>query len=119
MRNLSPSVFVVWQEDGGPDHRKTRRRRDTELHRPTDGGEGFRRDGAASHRRHVATSQRLYHAKQDAFTNNATDLAAYGFRQGGQWVTVVAADATTYCMQAPGGTDTFKMTQDSGRPGIR
>lgn len=66
--------------------------------------------------RTAATSQRLYHAKQDAFTNNATDLAAYGFRQGGQWVTVVAADATTYCMQAPGGTDTFKMTQDSGTP---
>ena len=66
--------------------------------------------------RTAATSQDLYHAKQNAFAANATDLEAYGFRQGGQQVTVVAADASTYCMQAPGGTDTFKMTQDTGRP---
>jgi type IV pilus assembly protein PilA len=66
--------------------------------------------------RTAATSQQLYHAKQDAFAGNATDLEVYGFRQGGQWVTVVAADASTYCMQAPGGTSTFKMTQDIGRP---
>ena len=66
--------------------------------------------------RTAATSQDLYHAKQDAFAGNATELEAYGFRQGGQWVTVVAADAVTYCMQAPGGTDTFKMTQNTGRP---
>jgi prepilin-type N-terminal cleavage/methylation domain-containing protein len=66
--------------------------------------------------RTAATSQQLYHAKQDAFAGNATDLEVYGFRQGGQWVTVVAADASTYCMQAPGGTSTFKMTQDTGRP---
>jgi prepilin-type N-terminal cleavage/methylation domain-containing protein len=66
--------------------------------------------------RTAATSQDLYHAKQDAFAGNATALEAYGFRQGGQWVTVVAADAGTYCMQAPGGTDTFKMTQNTGRP---
>ena len=75
------------------------------------------RDSAAmAQLRTAATSQDLYHAKQDAFAGNATDLEAYGFRQGGQRVTVVAADASTYCMQAPGGTDTFKMTQDTGRP---
>jgi type IV pilus assembly protein PilA len=66
--------------------------------------------------RTAATSQDLYHAKQDAFAGNAADLEAYGFRQGGQQVTVVAADASTYCMQAPGGTDTFRMTEDTGRP---
>ena len=66
--------------------------------------------------RTAATSQDLYHAKQDAFAGNAIDLEAYGFRQGGQQVTVVAADASTYCMQAPGGTDTFRMTEDTGRP---
>ena len=66
--------------------------------------------------RTAATSQDLYRAKQDAFAGNATALEAYGFRQGGQWVTVVAADAGTYCMQAPGGTDIFKMTQNTGRP---
>jgi type IV pilus assembly protein PilA len=66
--------------------------------------------------RTAATSQDLYHAKQDVFAANATDLEAYGFRQGGQQVTVVAADASTYCMQAPGGTGTFKMTQDTGMP---
>jgi type II secretion system protein G len=66
--------------------------------------------------RAAATSQDLYHAKQDAFAANTTDLEAYGFRQGGQPVTVVAADAGSYCMQAPGGTDTFKMTENTGRP---
>ena len=30
--------------------------------------------------RTAATSQDLYHAKQDAFAGNATDLEAYGFR---------------------------------------
>lgn len=75
------------------------------------------RDSAAmAQLRTAATSQDLYHAKQNAFAANTTDLAAYGFRQGGQLVTVVAADASSYCMQAPGGTDTFKMTQDTGRP---
>lgn len=75
------------------------------------------RDSAAmAQLRTAATSQDLYHAKQSAFAANTTDLAAYGFRQGGQLVTVVAADASSYCMQAPGGTDTFKMTQDTGRP---
>jgi type IV pilus assembly protein PilA len=75
------------------------------------------RDSAAmAQLRTAATSQDLYHAKQDAFAANATALEAYGFRQGGQQVTVVAADASTYCMQAPGGTETFKMTQDTGKP---
>jgi len=75
------------------------------------------RDSAAmAQLRSAATSQDLYHAKLNAFAANTTDLEAYGFRQGGQQVTVVAADASTYCMQAPGGTDTFKMTQDTGRP---
>ena len=66
--------------------------------------------------RTAATSQQLYHAKQDTFAGNATDLEAYGYRQGGQAVTVVTAGASTYYMQAPGGTGTFKMTQDTGRP---
>jgi type II secretion system protein G len=75
------------------------------------------RDSAAmAQLRTAATSQDLYHAKQKAFAANATALEAYGFRQGGQQVTVVAADVSTYCMQAPGGTDNFKMTQDTGRP---
>jgi len=66
--------------------------------------------------RAAATSQQLHHAKQGAFADNATELEAYGFRQGDQRVTVAAADATTYCMQAPGATGTFKMTQDTGLP---
>ena len=66
--------------------------------------------------RTAATSQDLYHARQNAFAENATELEAYGFRQGGQPVTVMAADDSSYCMQAAGGTATFKMTQDTGRP---
>lgn len=66
--------------------------------------------------RTAATSQQLYYVDQNAYAGNATDLEAYGFRQGGQEVTVGAADASTYCMQAPGGGGTFRITQDLGRP---
>ena len=66
--------------------------------------------------RTAATSQQLYYARQDEFAGNATDLEAYGFRQGEQMVTVRSASASTYCMQAPGGNGTFKITADSGRP---
>ena len=66
--------------------------------------------------RTAATSQQVYHSKQDAFAGTTAALAAYGFRQGGQPVAVVAADSGSYCMQAAGGTATYKMTQDTGRP---
>ena len=66
--------------------------------------------------RTAATSQQLYFAEQDAYATNATDLEAYGFRQGEQQVTVKAASASTYCMQAPGGSGTFKITEDTGMP---
>ena len=32
--------------------------------------------------RTAATSQQLYYVKQDEYAANATDLKAYGFRQG-------------------------------------
>jgi type IV pilus assembly protein PilA len=66
--------------------------------------------------RMAATSQQLHYVDQNAYAGNATDLEAYGFRQGEQVVTVGAADASTYCMQAPGGGGTFRITQDTGRP---
>jgi type IV pilus assembly protein PilA len=66
--------------------------------------------------RMAATSQQLYYVDQNAYAANATDLEAYGFRQGEQVVTVGAADASSYCMQAPGGGGTFRITQDTGRP---
>jgi type IV pilus assembly protein PilA len=66
--------------------------------------------------RMAATSQQLYYVDQNAYAGNATDLEAYGFRQGEQFVTVGMADASTYCMQAPGGGGTFRITQDTGRP---
>jgi hypothetical protein len=66
--------------------------------------------------RTAATSQQLYYARQGEYLTNATDLEAYGFRQGEQVVTVEAASASTYCMQAPGGTGPFKITADAGRP---
>ena len=75
------------------------------------------RDSAAmAQLRSAATSQELYHARQDAFAATATALEAFGFRQGGQLVTVVVAGASTYCMQAQGGNGTFKITHDTGRP---
>ncbi len=66
--------------------------------------------------RTAATSQQLYYAQQNAYAGTTTDLEAYGFRQGEQEVTVGSADASTYCMEAPGGAGTFKITQDTGRP---
>ena len=66
--------------------------------------------------RMAATSQQLYYVDQNAYAANTTDLEDYGFRQGEQMVTVGAADASTYCMQAPGGGGTFMITQDTGRP---
>jgi type IV pilus assembly protein PilA len=66
--------------------------------------------------RTAATSQQLYYARQDGYATSATDLEAYGFRQGEQEVTVKAANASTYCMQAPGGTGTFKITAETGMP---
>ncbi|CAA9463048.1 MAG: hypothetical protein AVDCRST_MAG58-2857 [uncultured Rubrobacteraceae bacterium] len=66
--------------------------------------------------RTAATSQQLYHVDQNAYAGTATELEAYGFRQGEQEVTVRAADSSTYCMEAPGGGGTFNITQDSGGP---
>ncbi len=66
--------------------------------------------------RTAATAQQLFYAQQNAYAGTVTDLEAYGFRQGEQVVSVGAADASTYCMEAPGGEGTFKITQDTGRP---
>jgi len=66
--------------------------------------------------RMAATSQQLYYVDQHAYASDTTDLEAYGFRQGAQPVTVGAADGSTFCMQAPGGAGTFRITQDTGRP---
>ena len=76
------------------------------------------RDAAAmAQLRMAATSQQLHYVDQNAYAGDATDLEAYGFRQGEQMVTVVAGDVSTYCMQAPGGGGvTFRITQDMGGP---
>ena len=66
--------------------------------------------------RAAATSQQLFHAREDAFAGTVAELEAFGFRQGGQQVTVVSASASTYCMQAPGGNGLFNMTHDTGGP---
>ena len=67
--------------------------------------------------RTAATSQQLYYVEHNAYAGTATELEAYGFRQGEQEVTVMAADTSSYCMEAPGGGGaTFRITQDTGRP---
>ena len=67
--------------------------------------------------RTAATSQQLYYVEHNAYAATATELEAYGFRQGEQEVTVMAADTSSYCMEAPGGGGaTFRITQDTGRP---
>src|SRR5215204_3079776 len=72
--------------------------------------------GAMARLRMAATSQQLYDAQQNAYAGTVTELEVYGFRQGEQVVTVAAADASTYCMEAPGGGSTFMITEDTGRP---
>jgi type IV pilus assembly protein PilA len=65
----------------------------------------------------AATSQELYHVPREVgrLRRQHDRLRSLRF-QGGQLVKVVAAVASTYCMQAPGSTNTFKMTQDTGLP---
>ncbi len=57
----------------------------------------------------AAASQQPYHARQDAFVASARDFEAFGFRRGGQRITVMAPSAITYCMQSPGGNGTFNI----------
>jgi hypothetical protein len=64
--------------------------------------------------RMAATSQQLYYVDQNTYAGDTTNLEAHGFKQGEQVVTVGAADASTYCMQAPGGAESR-----SGSPRIR
>src|ERR687893_727823 len=64
----------------------------------------------------AATAQQLYYAKQNTYANSADDLEDYGFRQGGQPVEVKTASATAYCMQAPGGSGPFRISESTGKP---
>ena len=67
--------------------------------------------------RTAATAQQLYYAEEDAYAASATQLADYGFRQGDRVVTVRSGDASSYCMDAPGGgSNVFKITEELGRP---
>ena len=67
--------------------------------------------------RTAATAQQLYYAEEDAYASSATQLVDYGFRQGDRVVTVRSGDASSYCMDAPGGgSNVFKMTEELGRP---
>lgn len=66
--------------------------------------------------RTAATAQQLHHAEEDAYAADAEALEAHGFRQGGQPVTVAPGPDGTYCMEAPGGTGSFHLSHDSGKP---
>ena len=66
--------------------------------------------------RTAATAQQLYYVKEDTYASNATNLEAYGFRQGDQTVEVKTASGTAYCMEAQGGSGTFKITAAAGKP---
>lgn len=66
--------------------------------------------------RTAATAQQLYYAKEGEYAGTAEGLEDYGFRQGEQQVTVSNATATTYCMQATGGDNSFMTTEATGKP---
>ncbi|QIN83724.1 prepilin-type N-terminal cleavage/methylation domain-containing protein [Rubrobacter tropicus] len=76
------------------------------------------RDTAAQAQlRTAATAQQLFYAEEDAYAATAAGLAGYGFRQGDQVVTVRSGNASSYCMDAPGGgANVFKITGDTGKP---
>ena len=66
--------------------------------------------------RTAATAQQLHHAEEDAYAADAESLEAHGFRQSDRAVTVASGTEDSYCMEAPGGTGCFHISQDSGRP---
>ena len=66
--------------------------------------------------RAAATAQQLHYADENSYASNVDALIGYGFRQGGQEVSVVSG-GSSYCMQATGGGDNrFHITQNAGRP---
>lgn len=68
--------------------------------------------------RTAATAQQLHYVDPDnnnAYAGDEVDLTPYGFRQGGQRVTV-RSGGDSYCMDAPGGSGTFRIQPTSGRP---
>ena len=73
-------------------------------------------NAARAQLRAAATSQQLFYARTGSYANTVAELEAEGFRQGEQAVSVRAADGNGYCMEAPGGTGGFSITQDAGRP---
>ena len=64
----------------------------------------------------AATAQQLYYAKEDEYAGTAEVLKDYGFRQGEQTVEVKAASDTAYCMRAPRGNGSFRITESTGKP---
>jgi len=68
--------------------------------------------------RTAATAQQLHYAAEDAYAADVEALEAHGFRQGDQEVTVASGGTDgSYCMEAPGGgTSSFRITQDIGKP---
>ena len=71
---------------------------------------------AQANLRNAATAQQAYYSEQGSYTNTESDLTAQGFRQGDPTVTLSSGSGDDYCMQAPGGNGSFKITQDDGRP---
>ena len=66
--------------------------------------------------RTAATAQQLYYAEENTYATNAADLEVHGFRQGDQRVEVKGASGSAYCMEAPGGGGTFKISAATGKP---
>ena len=76
------------------------------------------RDTAAQAQlRTAATAQQLHYAEEGAYAGDIEALEAHGFRQGGQEVAVASGGTDgSYCLEAPGGTGEFHITQDVGKP---
>lgn len=67
--------------------------------------------------REAATAEQAYRTQNNAYTNVVADLQPFGFNQGTPLVTIPAAGADTFCVQAvSASTATFHMTQNNGSP---
>ncbi|ABG04124.1 Tfp pilus assembly protein PilE [Rubrobacter xylanophilus DSM 9941] len=72
---------------------------------------------AQSNVRNAATAQVAYYTEKGKYAPDATTLAEAGFNQGSPEVDVFG-DTDSFCVSATGGGETYRMTQDDGRPTI-
>jgi type IV pilus assembly protein PilA len=79
--------------------------------------QGAQDAAAQANVREAATAEQAYRTQNNAYTNVVANLQPFGFNQGDPPVTIPAAAADTFCVQAVSDSGaTFHMNQDDGSP---